>query len=194
MCLPPVRVEKLSRRRINNVVTPYETVKRRQTGDPEVLEIRARHRQIAELGPANNGESLFLREFLEENNILFHLTSENEKRIFVAEPIREDMSKTAVRSEVELPAKPRKRRQRCRMADNIEVVPENACTSLRHDVNPDVTPVNPFVAQEIVDSSPDEEPRRWRRKVRLVKVNSPPERTAKSALTEEGVHVMDADS
>ncbi|KAG5892057.1 hypothetical protein JTB14_036153 [Gonioctena quinquepunctata] len=92
MCLPLVRVEKLSRRRINNVVTPYKTVKGRQAGDPEILEIRARHCQIAELGPANNGESLILREFLEENDILFHLTSENEKRIFVAEPIREDMA------------------------------------------------------------------------------------------------------
>ncbi|KAG5875911.1 hypothetical protein JTB14_028674 [Gonioctena quinquepunctata] len=108
-------------------------------------------------------------------------------------------SETAVRPEVELPAEPRKRRRRCRMSvfDNIEIVPESACTSLRHDVNPDVTPVNPSVAQEIVDSSPDEEPRRWRRKGRLVRVNSPPERTAKSTLTEEVVHVLvhrDADS
>ncbi|KAG5860958.1 hypothetical protein JTB14_019422 [Gonioctena quinquepunctata] len=54
-------------------------------------------------------------------------------------------SETAVRPEVELPAELRKRRRRCRMSayDNIEIVPENACTSLRHDV----TPVNPSVAR-----------------------------------------------
>ncbi|KAG5875615.1 hypothetical protein JTB14_034682 [Gonioctena quinquepunctata] len=101
-------------------------------------------------------------------------------------------SETAVRPEVELHAKPRERRRRCRMSafDNIGIIPENACTSLRHDVNPDVFPVNPSVAQEIVDSSHDEEPRRWRRIGRLVRVNSPLERTAKSALTEEVVHIM----
>ncbi|KAG5865938.1 hypothetical protein JTB14_030355 [Gonioctena quinquepunctata] len=94
-------------------------------------------------------------------------------------------SETAVRPEVELPAKPRKWRRRCRMSaiDNIKIVPENVCTT--------------SVAQEIVDSSPDEEPQRWRRLGRLVRVNSPPECTANSALMEEVVHVMvhrDADS
>ncbi|KAG5874223.1 hypothetical protein JTB14_011313 [Gonioctena quinquepunctata] len=108
-------------------------------------------------------------------------------------------SETAVRPEVKLPAEPRKRRPKCRMAalDNMEVVPENACTTSRHDVYPNVTPVNPTVKQEIFDSPPDEELRKWRRKGSLVRVNSHPVRAAESALTEEVVHVMvhrDADS
>ncbi|KAG5874128.1 hypothetical protein JTB14_015048 [Gonioctena quinquepunctata] len=177
MCLPPVRVKKLSRRRINNVVTPYETVKRRQAGDPEVLEIRARHRQIIELGPVNNEESLFLipttryrapiadqsihRPLSRETGIFRSLCRETGIDTTLLEnqtdlPLQ---TETAVRPKVELPAEPRKRRRKCRMAalDDIEVVPENAC-----DMMLIRTLVNPSVTQEIVDSLPDEEPRRWR--------------------------------